>query len=368
MGRAGSSVVGRMTTVETPPDRDVFEVTFVGPDYGECIILHTGDGNWVVVDSCLNDRTTPVALNYLRNLGLNPPDVVRLIVATHWHDDHIKGMGRLVEVCDETQFCCASVHCQRELLETIGALSSRPMSTTGSGLQELYKVMSLLVERNSSPIRAISNRLIYNLDGCEIWALSPFDRDFDTFLRELDRLIPKEYETKRRISTLTPNKVAVVLLVKNNDAAILLGSDLDGRGWWEILENQERPRSKACVFKIPHHGSHNAHEDRVWEEMLDREPIATVTPWRKGGQALPTQRDVRRILSFAKRAYATAATRDLDRKPARRSGMVDKTIRESGIEIRRLDYTNGMVRLRRQIGKQSDWDIELVKPAYRLVG
>ena len=98
-----------MTALESPPDGNVLEVTVIGPGYGECIILHIGNGNWVIVDSCLNNKSSPVALDYLRSLALNPGGVVRLVVATHWHDDHIKGIGKLVEVCDNADFCCASV-------------------------------------------------------------------------------------------------------------------------------------------------------------------------------------------------------------------------------------------------------------------
>ena len=366
MGREGSSAIGRMTASESPPDLSVCELTVVGPGYGECIIIHIGNGNWVIVDSCLNKESSPVALSYLQNMGLDPTEVVRLIVATHWHDDHIRGMSRLVEVCDHADFCCASVVCTQELLTMVGALSNRPLSESSSGLQELYQVMSLLTERTSSPLRAISNRLIFNQDGCEIWSLSPFDRDFDAFLQELDRLIPKENETKRRIASLTPNKVAIVLLVKFDDTSILLGSDLERQGWLEILEIRERPRFRSSVFKIPHHGSTNANEDRVWTEMLDPEPIAAVTPWRMGGRSLPTTEDVRRVLSYTSRAYATVPPGNLTRRPIRRSGMVDKTIRESGINIRRLRTSNGMVRLRKEIGNQSDWDIELIGSAYQL--
>ena len=366
MGREGRADHYRMIDLEIPPDRNAIEVTVFGPGYGECIILHIGNGNWIIVDSCLNDKSSPVALDYLRNLGLNPAEVVRLIVATHWHDDHIKGIGKLVEICDGADFCCASVLCTKELLAMVGAVSGRPMSQSGSGLQELYTVMSLLAERRSNPKHALANRRIFYTDNCEIWSLSPFDRDYTTFLRKLDSLIPKESETKRRISSLTPNRVSVVLLFKIDDTAILLGSDLEGRGWLEILDSQERPRAKASVFKVPHHGSQNSHQDRVWNEMLDRSPVAVVTPWRRGSQSLPKPSDVRRVLSYTPKAYATATVEDSVRRSLRRRGMVGRTIRESGIEIRRLNVTAGMIRLRKQIGSESDWGIELVRPGIQL--
>ena len=44
----------------------------------------------------------------------------------------------------------------------------------------------------------------------------------------------------------------------------------------------------------------------VWKRMLDSNPFAVLTPWRKGSHTLPSQHDVRRILSFTTNAYASA--------------------------------------------------------------
>ena len=367
MGEEGLSVVGGLTAIRVPPEHNVMEVTVIGPGYGECILLHIGKGSWIIVDSCLNSEARPAALKYFHDLELNPAEVVRLIVATHWHDDHIRGMGELVEVCDNAAFCCASVLCHKEFLTAVGALANRPMSTGGSGMREFYKVLSLLEERSSVPVRAIANRIIFSQDSCEVWALSPFDKEFDAFLREMGLLLPQEHETKRRILALTPNKVAVALLIKIDDTAILLGSDLEGRGWLEILNAPESPSCKASFFKIPHHGSQNAHEDGVWNEMLHSDPIAALTPWRRGGRELPTAGDVQRILSFTEKAYATASRNDPISKSMRdRSNPVERTIRETGVRIKGTRLSPGMVRLRREFGSQINWNIETFRPACQL--
>ena len=235
--------MGGLTTRGVPPKHNVMEVTLVGPGYGECILLHIGNGSWVlpwvIVDSCIGADSRPAALAYLHDMGLDPPEVVHLIVTTHWHDDHIRGIGELVEVCDDAIFCCASALRKQEFLAMMDSIASRPMSQVGSGMQELYKVRSLLEERSAKPVFAIANRRIFSRDGCEIWSLSPFDKEVDSFLQEIDHLRPQERETKRRTPTLTPNKIAVVLF--------LLGSDLEGRGWLDILAAHERPDCKASI-------------------------------------------------------------------------------------------------------------------------
>lgn len=360
--------MGRLTAVGEPPEQDVLEVTLLGPGYGECILLHIGNGSWVIVDSCIDVDSRPAALAYFQDLGLNPADVVRLIVASHWHDDHIRGIGELVDVCANAHFCCASALRAEEFLAMMDSVASRPMSKVSSGTQELYTVRSLLEKRSVKPLFAIANRRIFSCDSCELWSLSPFDKHVDVFLRQIDRIRPQEGATKRRIHSLTPNEISVVLLVKIDNTAILLGSDLERPGWLEILASNERPNCKASVFKIPHHGSRNAHEDRVWTEMLHDNPIAALTPWKKGGRSLPDETDVTRILSFTRNAYATSALRVSNRKPARRRAKtVEKSIREVSKRMGAIARSSGMIRLRREFASKLDWDITTVAPARQLM-
>ena len=110
-----------MTTESTPPEAGEFELTLFGPGYGESIVLHVGDGVWVIVDSCIDNDRAPRALRYLEGIGIDPAQAVALIVATHWHDDHIRGMGRLVDACSQAAFCCAAALCQKEFLSAVAA-------------------------------------------------------------------------------------------------------------------------------------------------------------------------------------------------------------------------------------------------------
>lgn len=367
MGNKDHSVDSGSKTVTILPEHNEVEVSLFGPGYGECILLHIGKGNWVIVDSCVNAGSQPTALDYLSSLDLNPARVVRFVIATHWHDDHIRGMGKLVEICHNATFCCASTLCKEEFLSAVGAMGSGPVSAAGSGIEEVHKVFSLLEKRSAQPIFALANRLIFKQESCEIWSLSPSDEEFAAFLQDIGNLMPKERETKRRISALTPNKVAVVLLVKIDDEAILLGSDLESHGWLKILDAHERPNYKASAFKIPHHGSQNAHKDRVWSEMLYNEPVAALTPWKLCGRMLPTKSDVQRILSFTPKAFTTAAHKDLTGKPVRsRHKMVEKTIKETGIRFWRTNLSSGMIRMRRKLGSGNDWDIQMAGTARNL--
>ena len=92
--------------------------------------------------------------------------------------------------------------------------------------------------------------------------------------------------------------------------------------------------------------------------MLDSEPFAVLTPWHRGGHTLPTQGDVRRILSNTPNAYATAGIEASARVRARTNKTVDRTIRESGISLRSLPTSSGAIRLRRPCGSGVQWSVE----------
>ena len=355
-----------MTEFGLPPGDGELELTLFGPGYGESVVLHVGAGTWVIVDSCIDSDGAPRALGYLESIGLDPAQVVSLVVATHWHDDHIRGMSQLVDACRQATFCCASALRQEEFLSVVGALERRHFTVAGSGIRELHGVFTHLGEAKAKPTYASANRRIYSRGDCEVWSLSPSDAAFQNFLRAIGSLVPSNGETKRRIPDPSPNDLAVALWIGVGDVAVLLGSDLERRGWVEILQSAERPPGTASAFKIAHHGSANADEPGVWEQMLDSNPFAVLTPWQRGGRALPSEQDVQRILSNTSEAYASARSGSVTKSASRRDRMVDRTIRESGARLRRLALSPGGIRLRRLIHAADPWNVELFGAACHL--
>ena len=366
MGCRHIQVAQPVTNINNPPANGELEITLFGPGYGESIALHLGDGSWVVVDSCINPAGEPRALQYLTELGVDPARSVRLVVATHWHDDHIRGMAKLVNACSNAVFCCASVLCQQEFLAVVGSFGPNRVPGASSGVRELYDVFSRLNATGNKPTFALANSRVFLQGACEIWALSPNSAEFLNFLRQVGSLLPEQGETRRRIPSLTPNKVSVVLWIKIGDIAVLLGSDMEKPGWVDILHSPARPTRKASVFKIPHHGSANADEPGVWQDMLEPEPWAVLAPFRRGRQNRPRRSDVQRILSSTSKAYSTTQGRRLTGSPVPRDHMVVRTIRESGIKLRSVSMSNDAVRLRRPSGSQMPWRVELFGSACAL--
>jgi len=95
------------------PHTNEFEIVLFGPGYGESILLHVGGGRWVVIDSCLDGSKNPVSLEYLTQIGVEPSGAIKAVIATHWDEDHIRGMTSILQRCPDAEFCCAGAFDRR---------------------------------------------------------------------------------------------------------------------------------------------------------------------------------------------------------------------------------------------------------------
>lgn len=358
-----------MPISRTPPGRDELEVSLFGPGYGECVVAHLGANEWMIVDSCLDQRRRlQPALEYLKSIGVELESDVKLVVGTHWHDDHVRGLSDVVLACSSARFACSTALRDSEFLEVVGRLD-RPDAQRSSGLREMRRIFDILQERGGfDPVRwAFADRPLFKRRGppaATVTALSPCDVEFSAALARFG-LLPGEVDAGGRASARGPNHTAVVLLVEVDNAGALLGADLEqtvdpGTGWSVIVESATRPPRAASVFKVPHHGSDTAHDERVWDEMLDA-PIAMLTPFRRGSVTLPTQAMLDRIQARAAATYATSAVgKDLKPRLARR---VEAAARLSAIRLNELHGVPGQIQARTNPGGTT---VRLKDPARRI--
>ena len=126
---------------ELPPDSDQFELTLFGPGYGECAVVHVGANRWIVVDSCLDTTTRkPAVLEYFNAIGISAQEAVRLIVISHWHDDHVRGLSDIVSSCPNALVCCSLALTKNEFLAYILNYENIMTQTTSSGVSEIKKL------------------------------------------------------------------------------------------------------------------------------------------------------------------------------------------------------------------------------------
>src|SRR6266516_2780396 len=135
-----------------PPERDEFEISIFGPGRGECLVLHLGCGDWIVVDSCIDSRTgRPVAIPYLESLGVDIRTAVKSVVVTHWHDDHMRGAAEIVRHAESAGFVCSQALSEREFCQLIA--QSRRSLIPDPGMAEFGAVLDILKERSPHGVR-----------------------------------------------------------------------------------------------------------------------------------------------------------------------------------------------------------------------
>ena len=358
--------------LSVPPHGDEAEVSVFGPGFGECVVVHIGRGDWVVVDSCLNaESKRPVALEYLEQLGVDVATRVSLVVATHWHDDHIGGFGALYEACKAARFAC-SMALKCDEWTSLVEIYRGYLQAGGSGVEELSRVMRELKLRGQknevvAPTFCITGRRLcdrQDAPAAKINCLAPSDAAVATMqTRMRDELLPKVKGRRLRVPALGENDCSVVLAVTVGTASVLLGADLEersrpGLGWQVILDGYPTDGERFGGFKIPHHGSETGHHPETWGRLMRTEAWAAVTPFNRQKQPLPRPVDCERILEMTESAYISAPPGF--GKFRHTESAVQRTVQEATLAIGSEPGKQGHIRFRRSASAESaDWRVEL---------
>ena len=367
------------SSVGRKPDLDEIEVSVFGPGFGECIVIHVGNGRWIIVDSCIDpsdrDDDRPVAERYLRAIDAFIESNVDVIVATHWHDDHVRGLGRLVEICRNATFACAHALSREQFIEFVQTFGIGHIAAEGAKVREFRKVFQVLEAQHGTlkyasglrelkawPASATSGR-------CVLRSLSPSDHELTLFLQRIGDLVPQALQSKRAAADLDPNLASVVLQLEWPGISVLLGADMElhpdvRRGWTAIARDAVGSIvPPAGLYKVAHHGSTNGHHDEAWRLLIAPEPICVVAPFNRqpDSRKLPTEADIDRLAALG-RLFLTASPRSGPQGKGRDPAVV-RGLRESGIVTRDLRTQVGLVRARRKFS-DAEWRVEVFKPSY----
>lgn len=344
-------------------------MSLFGPGYGECGLIHVGGGDWIVIDSCVRGGSrSPIALEYLTALGVDLRSAVKLIIATHWHDDHVRGLSQIVDACPGAIFSCSAAVLSTDFLTLTQATHVGLMMET-SGVDEFREIISMLAERSSVHPRFVNEAtMLLRKSGTvevEIFALTPSDKAFIAALADIAKLLPPPYEAKKRITLAGPNHASVAVWMRIGQIHLLFGADLQevpGGHWTRVLELPTRPEGRASYFKIPHHGASNGDHPDVWRDLIAKEAVAVLTPFRHGKNFIPGEDDIIRICSKGIAAYTTSSAGRVRPLPLNRT--VEKTIAEVAIRRSVVNPAMGHVRSRRPLGDiDHGWAVEAFPPA-----
>lgn len=354
-----------MIEYQTPPATDEIEVTLFGSGYGEAIAVHLGDEAWLLIDSCIDpDSGLPASSSYLDKIGVGQ-DQVRTIVASHWHDDHVKGISQLATKYPKAEFVISAVFNDKEASAFLSSYNGESSSGLSRGAKELFSV----TETRSIIFHAFHKTLViddtFNGRPVKVTALSPVPAAYAQCIAHFAQYLPKRGRAINNAPELHPNLESIVLHIDMGDDAILLGSDLEDHnnlGWTAVLADRwSGSRKPATAYKVAHHGSITGDSPQIWTKLLQPDPIACLTSYKLAGRYLPTDEDKQRVKENTSHAYIASGA---SRKPQMDSRQL-KRLRDIANNVTLVDTGFGAVRLRKKIGAQS-WGVQLFGAAQQL--
>jgi hypothetical protein len=372
--------LGLKGDAEPPPKPDELEISVFGPGVGECTVVHLGNGEWIIVDSCI-DRVSgnPIALEYLSGLQVDISRQVQVVVVTHWHDDHIQGIARVLEASSTAKCVCSAALIDREFFTFVAGSKDRaPVSSYESEFSAIFALLESRAPAGTRPESigpewVLGNQCIYRGTLANVYTLSPSPGTLTLSLRERAQMLwerPEKGQPKKRPIALGPNQTSVVLWIEFEFFNVLLGGDLQNSvspnmGWTAILLSSVRPPGTAGAYKVAHHASPNADNPQIWTGLLDANPLAVVTPYLSGPRPLPQREDKKRIDRYTKQAYCTGSRTGWQTK--QRNPIVERAARLRHRKLRAIEGPMGQVRAR--IGVKQDSSslrVELFRGAQKL--
>jgi beta-lactamase superfamily II metal-dependent hydrolase len=338
------------------PAPNEIEVIIFGPGYGEAIAIHVGENVWALIDSCIDPYSgAPAQLTYLNRLGIQPSQV-RTIVASHWHDDHVRGISKLAESFPDSEFIVSSVFDKREARAFLAAYSGKRAANLNRGTKELYTVIE------NRKVYFVHNRSIvfdFKLSSKQViaTALSPVQQAVAQSVAHFAKYIPGNDQSINNAAELTPNFESIAIHIDFGDEAILLGSDLEEHsalGWSALLSDQwSSQRRISSVYKVAHHGSESGDAPCLWTNFLSNNPVALMTPFIKGKHRIPTDSDKIRIMGYTTNAHISSVSTkkpNIDNSQLKRLNNVC-----NGLSKKNPGF--GAVRIRKPFAGK-DWSIE----------
>ncbi len=355
------------------PSANEFEINIFGRGYGESLLLHLGNNEWFVIDSCLDDQNQPCVLNYLNKINVDPA-AIKYVAATHWHTDHIRGLSQVCKEAEHAYFIFSQALKTHDFLTLLFGHSEIP-GAIKSSTQEFCEILEIYRERirsNQSVERfvlASENKMIHK-DSAKIGtdhilrsilALSPSEAAVMRSLQDISALLPGKLKPLRNLRGLKPNHTSIVLLINLGKLCLLLSSDLEelgvmDDGWSAIINNRIQLERKAEVFKIPHHGSKNGHHEEVWKNFVSSQNVSLLTPFHHGKTQIPTEEDLKRIRLYSQYAYIAGASKQISYKTDRET---KNMLRKLDKKPYRVERKMGRVTLRKNILRNEDWSIYL---------
>lgn len=254
--------------------------SFCDVGQGDATVLRAAPGQAVVVDVGPDPAPT---LGCLRALGVNR---VPLLVLTHYHDDHIEGLARLLDA-----------------MPVRSALLNPSLSPqTGAA-----RVQRLLAIHGVPVIWAASGQLLRA--GAVTW---------QTVGVGAQAVLASSGEGENSAENDSSIVAVADIASPQGRLRLVLGGDVEPAGQQRVVAQGWQPR--AHVLKMPHHGS-SRQDQRFWCESGAR--VAVASAGFRNGYGHPA----RKALSLANECGMTVLRTDLQ-------GSLSMWVDEAGLQVR----------------------------------
>lgn len=342
--------------ITNKPTNSEVEITLIGTGggYGESIILKIGIDSWIIIDSCINPFSNePLAIEYLQTIGIDFSKV-KLVVCTHWHNDHIKGLANVLSRCPNAEFCFSAVNDLNKFL-LLCELDYTKMLKGGSisSTNEFADCLEIINKRGTYFTRAQCDLVLKMVKEANVefslYAMSPSPKTISDFDSEISQLITKFGERNTAIINKSPNDKSVALLLKFGEHRVVLGSDLEigkneHEGWRHIIKHSKViDEQKASLYKLPHHGSENGYLKDIFDILVNDNSVLKLTPFKSSG--LPREEMLEIYTKHSDRIYLTSNI-TVSKKPKKRDSAIEKVIERSVVSLTEVKFSHGIVRSR----------------------
>ncbi len=343
---------------KSPPGAGIAEVSLFGRGVGECLVLHLGNNEWFIIDSCRCPQSNrPIALTYLESLGVDIRRQVVGLLITHWHSDHTGGASVIAEQCKNAEIYFSDSLCTDKARDLLRLYKENPFHHAGKKIREFSDLVEALRTRKGDVgllhverVRAGVSIRHYGEDSARLIALSPSTAASN---QALLNLLPEEGKPRNALVDVSDeNYTAVALHFSFGNFSALLGSDLevhedDTVGWKAVFESdvyKKQGLSKSDVFKVPHHGSENGENPRIWDELLKEKPFSMTTTFSR--KSLPRDDRVQYIAECSSRFIVTRPPKRKAVRAPERHPSVERTINQEKRNRRNPSTAMGHIQIR----------------------
>lgn len=357
-------MVGIATKIQ-PFGPNEAEVTLIGgtSGYGESVVVRYGENEWAVIDSCIDTLTqTCLPIAYLEDIGVDIGSQVKYVICTHWHDDHIKGLHKVLEACSSEVIFCVAI--ASEKLSFLYEIQRSNLYEPDRGVRrELILAMDKVKEKGIKVKYLLQDLPVFVTANSKCITLSPSQKELDNFFNELAyaisgqghviaqkeilKTIPvAEIETADNIadevfsslegsidvepaeiteidlqelgrleenakqSKPNINDRSVALLFTICGHHVVLGADLEvtsdsESGWQSVNDCMSMVGVTAGIFKIPHHGSSNGYYELFLRNHIKPTATGKVSTWLKGKKVLPEKAILHNYREYLSGLYIT---------------------------------------------------------------